>query len=143
MGLLEAGDAQARHDRGDLGADIGHLVGGRQRQVGRVRAGPVTVAPAMLAGAETVVEPAQRADLDLDLVEQAEGEIRRDPDLVGVAAAAQEGLGPQGRRARVALVAEARARLGGVADQDQGRLGGERVGESAWRGPAAAAGRPR
>ena len=142
---LRPAHAQARHDRGDLGADVGHLVGRRQRQVGRVRAGPVTVAAAgaaMLAGAEAV-EAAQRADLDLGLVEQAEGELGRDPHLVGIAAAAQEGLGAQGRRARVALVAEAGARLGRVADQDQGRLGGERVGEGGGEVGPQQRGRPR
>ena len=46
-----------------------------------------------------------------------------------MARAAQERLGAQGGRARVALVAQAGAGLRAVAEQDQRRLGGERVGE--------------
>ena len=91
-------------------------------------AGGARAAGTMLAAGQLVAGRA-RAELDLDLVEQEEAELGRDPDLVGMAAAAQERLGAQRGRARVALVAEAGAGLGPVAEQDQRRLGGERVGE--------------
>lgn len=131
MEMPEAGHAQGRHDRGHLGADVGHLVGRAAKRDSRIGAGAVplaTAGAAMLARGEAVETP-QRADLDLDLVEQAEGEIDRHPHLVGEAAAAQERLRTLRGGARVALVAEAGRGLRHVADQDQRGLGGERIGK--------------
>ena len=131
MRVAEPGHAECCHDRGHLGADVGHLVDGRKGQVAgvRPRAMPLPAAgAAMLPGGETV-ETAQRPELNLDLVEQSEGEIDRDPHLVGETAAAQERLGALRRRAGVALVAETGRGLGDVADHDERGLGSERVGK--------------
>ncbi len=113
------------------------VVGGRDREVALLVAGPVPEVralrrplpagvPERRLGVE-VVEAEVVALVEADVLQDEELELGPDVDGVGDPGALEVGLGLLGHVAGIARVARAGDRVLDVADQDQGRHAGERI----------------
>ncbi len=137
MVLVQAAEAQGCQKSRNLGPDVAQMVGRGEGELGSARLRPVTRIARPVGGtagraalaARELVEAAERPELDPHVVEEKEGQVDADQEAVGDARAREPGLGAGGGRARVPLIAHAGGGLGGIAEDDEGRLGAERVEE--------------
>ena len=132
--VLQRLQAHGLEHGGHLGAQIGHVVDRRHGERGAPLR-PVAAVADVVAGARVVgsflgIDPKEGLvghDPEADVVEHAELGLGGDQRAVRDAGRAQALLGALGERARAALVAEPGAGLDDVAQEDQARLGAERV----------------